>query len=613
MADKLDSLESRHDTVLVKYFFFNTDSLDMGKLYTERTSHLDNFQRYEPLTRNGLFTSLGNVGLAHESMIFNPHIFKGFQYNINYFSQYTRNNQNTAYFIHDRPVSYLEYKNGGKKEQLFRAMLSHKILKAVIIAADFSLINSPGDYYNQKSDDKNLALTAQYYTKDKRFGVLANYNYNKFIVKENGGITNDSLFEYNTETDRSLIDVNLSSALNQVKQSGGHMNTYFYLSKGTPVNDSVYVRPKTFHAGRISYSFNYTNNSQRYTDSDPASEFYHPYDPILDSTETFDSLHIRTLENSFSWSNMRLGEDFSKKFLYVNFAFTHQMSQYSDTLEKMRFTQLIPSADIRIHPFSLLSIGGHGHYILGDFNNNGFLLKADAKLDVGLGKEVRGILDGEVGLANQEPAYFFSSYRGNNFRWDTTFNHENYRWFAARLSVWKFTVGAKYTSVSNYTYLGQDAHPKQYTGNINILQLTYDQTLRIGVWNLDVNLVYQTASRPEAIHLPLLAGRASFFPTLSLFQNAAILQPGIDVFYNTYYYADGYMPALRSFYWQDQTKVGNYYYMDVFISLMVKRFRIFVKYQHINSLWGPTRYYTVPHYPMEDARFKWGLSWSFYD
>jgi hypothetical protein len=73
------------------------------------------------------------------------------------------------------------------------------------------------------------------------------------------------------------------------------------------------------------------------------------------------------------------------------------------------------------------------------------------------------------------------------------------------------------------------------------------------------------------------------------------------------------MPASRMFYLQDEKKIGNYVYIDAFINLMVKRFRIYVKYQHLNSLWTQPRYYMVPHYPMQEAAFKFGMSWSFYD
>jgi len=612
LADKVDSLQARHDTMLVRYYFMNTDSLNMGKLYTERTSVLENFQRYEAVRQKGFHASLGNVGLAHRSIIFHPRVYEGFYFSGNSFREYSFENRNSRYYIHNRPVSYISYGNGPNKEQLLRAMLSHRIFKAVTVAADFSLINSPGLYYQQKSDDKSLLLTSQYFTKDKRLGVIANYTWNKFIVQENGGIANDEVFENDLESDRALIDVNLQNAQNLVKESGGFLNAYFYLSKEDK-DDSLREKPKTFHAGRISYTVNYNNTSQLFTDSNPLSDFYTPYDPPLDSNETIDSLHIRTLENSLSWSNLRLGEDFSKKFLYVNFAFKHQYVELTGFADKRSFTQLIPSADIRIHPFKELTIGGHGHYVLGDFNNNGYLLKADGRLEVGFKNEVKGILVADIGFADQEPEYLYSFYQSNHFRWDTSFSHQKYRWFGASLSVWKFSVGARYTSVSKYAYLGPDAHPAQHDGNINILQLIWKQDFRWRSWNVDLELIYQSGSAPEALHLPALAGRGSVYATLPLFNNAAVLQPGLDVFYNTAYYSDAYMPALRSFYWQAEKKTGNYYYADLFLNLMIKRFRLFVKYEHLNSLWSASRYYMVPHYPSPDAAFKWGLSWSFYD
>ena len=120
-------------------------------------------------------------------------------------------------------------------------------------------------------------------------------------------------------------------------------------------------------------------------------------------------------------------------------------------------------------------------------------------------------------------------------------------------------------------------------------------------------------SNKDLIRVPDFMARISIYPTLSLFKNAAVFQPGIDILYTTSYYASAYMPALRMFYLQDEKKIGNYPYIDVFANLMVKRFRIFVKYEHLNDLWGENRYYMIPHYPAQGSALKFGLSWSFYD
>ena len=73
------------------------------------------------------------------------------------------------------------------------------------------------------------------------------------------------------------------------------------------------------------------------------------------------------------------------------------------------------------------------------------------------------------------------------------------------------------------------------------------------------------------------------------------------------------MPALRSFYLQNEKEIGNYVYMDVYLMLRVKRAVIFLKYQHFNAGWLGYSYYMTPHYPMADAAFKFGVSWVFYD
>jgi hypothetical protein len=105
----------------------------------------------------------------------------------------------------------------------------------------------------------------------------------------------------------------------------------------------------------------------------------------------------------------------------------------------------------------------------------------------------------------------------------------------------------------------------------------------------------------------------AIFVTIPIFKKAAIIQPGIQLYYNTKYYASAYMPALRSFYDQSQKEIGNFVYADFFFNLRIKRARMFFKYSHFNSHFGTYNYYMVPSYPMMDAGFRFGISWKFFD
>ena len=84
--------------------------------------------------------------------------------------------------------------------------------------------------------------------------------------------------------------------------------------------------------------------------------------------------------------------------------------------------------------------------------------------------------------------------------------------------------------------------------------------------------------------------------------------------YNTAYYANAYNPALQMFYLQNDTKIGNYGYLDVFVKAKIIRSRLtlLAKLTHV---WGNafTQYYLTPHYPSKDFGFSIGVSWRFHD
>lgn len=125
--------------------------------------------------------------------------------------------------------------------------------------------------------------------------------------------------------------------------------------------------------------------------------------------------------------------------------------------------------------------------------------------------------------------------------------------------------------------------------------------------------MYQHISKDEALKLPSLLANATISYEGSLFKGAIYAMTGIEVFYNTSWYAPAYMPASGSFYLQDQIKTGNYPFMDVFLNLRIKRARIFLLLQHANSGLTGYRYYMVPTYPMADRAFKFGVNWMFFD
>jgi hypothetical protein len=73
------------------------------------------------------------------------------------------------------------------------------------------------------------------------------------------------------------------------------------------------------------------------------------------------------------------------------------------------------------------------------------------------------------------------------------------------------------------------------------------------------------------------------------------------------------MPATGRFYRQDQVRTGNYPFINVFLNIKLKRTRIFVMLDHVNSGIMGYNYYMVPTYPMNARMFRYGIAWTFYD
>jgi hypothetical protein len=53
--------------------------------------------------------------------------------------------------------------------------------------------------------------------------------------------------------------------------------------------------------------------------------------------------------------------------------------------------------------------------------------------------------------------------------------------------------------------------------------------------------------------------------------------------------------------------------MDVFLNVKIQRATLFVKYSHFNAAFMERNYFMVPNYPMQDAAFKFGVNWRFFD
>lgn len=608
-----DSIKKHRDSTQVLFFYNNFEKFGMLDLRQNDTA-LTGFQNYDLLFKHDrFFATLGNTGHASRSLTPLPFTSgSGFDYGIHTLDHYLYSNDSVKYYKVYKTYTELTYVQGAKKEQNFHAIFSRNIYRSLNLGFDFHVMSAPGAYSRQKTNHINFVLTSQFFTKNKRYGIIANFTANRLRNYENGGIQSDSLFEDDIEQNRMVIPVNLQAAQNRIRESGFFMKHYFDLTRHVKNdNDTSAGSRHRIELGRLTYAFQYNRQIQNFTDTQADSGFFPP--PVLDTLNTYDSLTIKTISNALVWSNPSFKPDKQPRVFHIEAGIRQEYSEVTLHGNKNIFRQFIPHAEIDFTPFGSLKLVARGDYVLGDYNENDFSLRV--RLSTILGRQSRnaGIISLTGNYILKQPGWFYAHYLGNNFSWDTTWRKQGLISGGFNYSFKSVETGAEIIRISNFTYLDTSSLPRQYQPEFGYLRFYLNGTIDLWRFRLNAQLVYHTVQGTTVLRLPAFMGNLAVYYTQQLFKGAATLQPGLNFFYNTSYYADNYNPAVRSFYLQDQKEIGNYLYMDVFINLKIQRARFFFTYTHLNASFMGRRYYTTPGYPMQDGAFKFGVAWRFHD
>ena len=605
IAKSQDSLVVTLDSSKV-YFFRNDFELKGSQFISLVDTLITSVQKYDPLSKPGkYYASLGNIGLAHSNMLYGNNIKSGFDFGFHSFDKYMFHNDSINYYWVGRPYTNLQFIMGPNKEQDLHIDHSQNVASWFNLGLRFRYTNSPGSYNNQKSDDKNFVFKTRFQTRNYRYIVLANYLHNKLKVEENGGIVYDSVFEDNTKTARNSIDVNLSTAKNQIVQNGFYVKQIFKISKHNRFRetDSSNFRVPIFNPGTVSFSSNLLHTSLNYYQDLSDSAFYNVLIDTINPTN--DSTHIFKIENELAWTN---ADNIRRQHITFYIGIRHLYTELSGFTDKRIYNQLIPKAGITFFPLQKIQFDFSGDFVTGNSNVGDFNLLGKISWNTGF-----GILSLKSNFAQRSIAWFYQNYTSNHFIWENNFKQQLYLINTAEYNFMKFTAGLETTNISNYMYMDTIGLPSQINEGQDVLRVYIRKLFAIKNWKFDIKGIYQKVSRDRLLRLPGFIGDLSVYYTKDLFKQAAILQTGFDMRYNTSYFANAYMPATKSFYLQNEKKIGDYIYANVFLNLQIKRARLFLKYQNLGSLAQDYRYYTVPSYPMQDHGFRFGLSWMFYD
>jgi len=221
-------------------------------------------------------------------------------------------------------------------------------------------------------------------------------------------------------------------------------------------------------------------------------------------------------------------------------------------------------------------------------------------------------------IENAHTSYFLNSFASNWLAWDNNFDPSQEIRLRGEFIMphRKLKLGAYVSQLNNYVYISKEAVPAQTSEPMVTGTAYVEKDIRWRKFGFQFRLYGQYSSHENIIPLPAFAGFQSTYFETWLVKDVLMMQLGWNVTHNTKYYAYAYMPSTGMFHLQDEQKIGNYPFFDFFMNFQIKRARIFIRTDGINTMFSNflgKENYMVYRYPTNNFRMKFGVSWAFYD
>lgn len=623
-AQKQDSVKHR----IIREWNLSPDFTEEVTIPFDTTFSL--FNHYRLADRYSPFNAtLGNYGLPFYQINFFDRITDPDKFLYSYYSPLLWQPENYVFMNTQVPFTELDWTFGGPREtaeQTFRVRHSQNVNRYLNFGLIFDVVYSLGQYSYQRAIDKDFTFYASYTREKYKFYFATALN--NISSNENGGIADPAqLQQFSTTRDIEVKLGGLDAAQSVLKNRNLLFVQKYTIGagQGAAKDTSAKGGKKPFRlSGTFSHILNLDVNRRTYYDKNPKSGFYDTV--FIKDKLTYDSLYVRSIKNTVRFDfatdparKFSLGGGVgirNELFRYSQIIPTHD-TNYSDTASWRKMNNaLVGKLYNNIgDKFNWTATGELflTGYRAGDFNLSGVITKS-FRWKKG---PASWIINGSI--SSTKPSFWYEQWGGNHFEWHNSFNKE-FRinagtefLYPARNTEIKFN----YSIIDNYTDFDTLALPSQHTGGLSVASLYLHKDVRAWKFHLTSDLLVQKSSNTSVLDLPLVSVRSSgYFDHLFIFRKTdgrLNMQLGAEILYNTKYHAYAYMPATGRFYRQDKETEGDYPYINVFLNLKLKRTRIFVMYDHLNSGFSGYRYYNVPSYPMNVRMFRYGIAWTFYD
>ncbi|WP_422861634.1 putative porin [Flagellimonas sp. W118] len=527
------------------------------------------------------------------------------------------------YYNVPTPMTELMFKTTLEQGQLLDALLAFNFNRRFNVSVAFKGFRSLGKYRFNQSQSGNFRTSFNYSNKKGNYSLRGHIAAQDIEAEENGGLLNRDQFEDTTTddfTDRARVDVRYTDANNRILGKRYYLDQELKLFRA---KDSTTTHPTALAIG---HEFNYETKFYDFTQTSQNSAFGD--DPFVAPIE--DRARLKTMFNrgSIRFSNKTLGEVKGWASLYnYNYFFNSILITDSGTIQNQIKGEEIAVGGSYSKNFGRLLLKGDVNYnVSGELGGSNFNVLAEYRINDNY------TITGGVHSSSRMPNFNYLLYQSDyqNYNWQNTDSFDKQETQSIRFGFNSRKWGhlqAEYSALDNYTYFESIAteeqidnvqetafvKPFQQSETINHLRVKYSNQLEWRRWTLTNTVLYQEVAQDnQVLNLPQLITRNSLYFSKDVFKKAMFLQTGVTFKYFTSYNMNAYNPLLGEFYIQNREEFGAYPLLDVFINAKVRQTRIYLKAEHLNSIFSEPNYYSAPNYPYRDFVIRFGLVWNFF-
>ena len=602
------------------------------------------------------YLTVTELGHPHLSVIPSFEGAPGLIYKSNIFPGYYKTPDNIYFYQVQNPYTVLSYNSSLDQDYQVHVTHSQNINERWNFALDYHLFSPEGVFSNSSATDHIFDFNTNYYSRDARYQLSAGFIWQRMVLGENGGLSNEDTYINKRISNMGGIPVNQTQRMSNntdhtvfVRQS---YNTVRQFEWYRPIKESyvdtiadydtvklqVYdtVAHDTVERDSVAVTYRY-----ELRDTIVGYDTLQPHDPHVYNTGVLglelqwdkqkyrcvDSTLYNRLTASLFWTNDAYMDHRWRNPLKIYGGVRPQIAWLAlndsvYTRSTVRRMMLYPFGRVEISPWPATELNVYAEAApnLSEYNLDARLVfpfrdsVGNSKQNITLRAVVKALQPELIYTAqclrtDSPVADDLKAIGIRKIEADYSHNSLLQVHLAAQHishNVW-FT---QYTLDDNKTAL----FPQQSDGSALLLQGRVNLNLSVFGWlHYDMQQHVQYSSDQEQIRVPLFASKNSIYADFKLFNNVLHTQIGTDIRYHTAYKADGYDPVMGAFYRQDEVEVGNYLWADFFINIQVKRASIYAKAAHLNSFLEEHSYCILPHYPAKQFGFFFGMTWKFFD